>query len=280
MFDKNEQLTRQHTARRISIEKSKDTVHQLFREIVTQLSSSFLLQRDQFRRWHRVYAITLRNEVISVRNNARACSQNRGARKGPLARTINAKRWSDPTNGTRSERTNRSQFVTIGTCTSLSFETATSCVPSPLPHHPRSPFYADPERQTKEKEREEDSGKKAEEGPSVRVSTTHLSAAREDLVCQVCSLFASNRAECSGIISPFVSTSSYFVQDEPCRIKGKRERERDLIPFPRTEGIIEREREERTIPRFIFQNKSFAKEGKRESNCFDDSSTFLPLLVK
>lgn len=145
MFDKNEQLTRQHTARWISIEKSKDTVHQLFREIVTQLSSSFLLQRDQFRRWHRVYAITLRNEVISVRNNARACSQNRGARKGPLARTINAKRWSDPTNGTRSERTNRSQFVTIGTCTSLSFETATSCVPSPLPHHPRSPFYADPE---------------------------------------------------------------------------------------------------------------------------------------
>lgn len=62
--------------------------------------------------------------------------------------------------------------------------------------------------------------------------------------------------------------------------RGERERERDLIPFPRTEGIIEREREERTIPRFIFQNKSFAKEGKRESNCFDDSSTFLLLLVK
>lgn len=74
------------------------------------------------------------------------------------------------------------------------------------------------------------------------------------------------------------------MQDEPCRIKGERREREVLVPLPRTEGtegIMEREREERTIPPFIFQNKSLAKEGKRESKLLqDDSSTFLLLLVK
>lgn len=121
-------------------EQGSPSIHQLFREIVTQLGSSFLLQRvpisslapcvqhDNVAKWSH-FGAEQRASMLAKPGEG----ERRGeARKGPLARTINAKRWSDPTNGTRSEWANRSQFVTIGTCTSLSFETATSCVPSPL----------------------------------------------------------------------------------------------------------------------------------------------------
>lgn len=142
------------------------------------------------------------------------------ARKGPLARTINAKRWSDPTNGTRSEWANRSQFVTIGTCTSLSFETATSCVPSPLSlpltiHHF---MRASKERERKIRRRRQKKGK-------VFASRRRLSRGSS-----LSSLFASNTAECSGIISPFVSTSSYFSAGRAVQDKRGAKRERGPGP--------------------------------------------------
>lgn len=64
--------------KRISIE----WYHQLFRVIVTQPAPDFFFNETNFVVCHRVYnTITLQNEVISVRNNARACSQNRGGKK-------------------------------------------------------------------------------------------------------------------------------------------------------------------------------------------------------
>lgn len=160
-------------------EQGSPSIHQLFREIVTQLGSSFLLQRvpisslapcvqhDNVAKWSHFGA----EQRASMLAKAGEGERRGEARKGPLARTINAKRWSDPTNGTRSEWANRSQFVTIGTCTSLSFETATSCVPSPLSLPPFTILCGPPKR---ERKREKDSKKKAKEGQSVRVSTTSL----------------------------------------------------------------------------------------------------------
>lgn len=150
-------------------EQGSLSIHQLFREIVTQLGSSFLLQRvpisslapcvqhDNVAKWSH-FGAEQRASMLAKPGEG----ERRGeARKGPLARTINAKRWSDPTNGTRSEWANRSQFVTIGTCTSLSFETATSCVPSPLSlplpvHH----FMRASKEKEKERERFEEEGKR------------------------------------------------------------------------------------------------------------------------
>lgn len=162
-------------------EQGSPSIHQLFREIVTQLGSSFLLQRvpisslapcvqhDNVAKWSH-FGAEQRASMLAKPGEG----ERRGeARKGPLARTINAKRWSDPTNGTRSEWANRSQFVTIGTCTSLSFETATSCVPSPLSLS-HSPFTILCGPRKRKRKREKDSKKKAKEGQSVRVSTTSL----------------------------------------------------------------------------------------------------------
>lgn len=85
---------------------------------------------------------------------------------------------------------------------------------------PRSPFYAGLER---ERERERKIRRRRQKKGKVFASRRRLSRGSS-----LSSLFASNTAECSGIISPFVSTSSYFSAGRAVQDKrgAKRERER------------------------------------------------------
>lgn len=144
-------------------------------------SSRFLLQWDQFRRLPPCvqHDNVAKWSHFGAEQRASMLAKPGGARKGPLARTINGKRWGDPTNGTRSEWTNRSQFVTIETCTSLSFETATSCVPSPPSPPPFCSILCEPRRREREREGErfEEEGKRR----AKRSRLDDISSAREDL---------------------------------------------------------------------------------------------------
>lgn len=88
----------------------------------------------------------------------------------------------------------------------------------------RSPFYAGLQR---ERERERKIRRRRQKKGKVFASRRRLSRGSS-----LSSLFASNTAECSGIISPFVSTSSYFSAGRAVQDKRGAKRERERGPGP------------------------------------------------